>query len=205
MMTSPWNGKLVRGLQSSVWPRRTLLVVALLIAIAMVSIGPEVVKYLVLMIGMTCAFIAVYWEIWQPSIDSPPPDYCTRYHRGSIARVAVSRRGERFYQCSICGARYRRQSWGNPLVGASDPEYDALYSRQQPGSASNTVTPSYTEPVDWGTTVDVLLRKKRIRQITGVGAYARPRTHSLLTQMRKSSMAQLREHWRGLWDSEFDG
>jgi hypothetical protein len=205
MMTSPWNGKPVRALQASVWPLRTLFVVPLSIAIAMVLVGPDVVKYLVLMIGMTCAFIAVYWEIVGLSVDAPPPDFCTRYHRGNIERVAVSRRGDRFYQCSVCRARYQRTSRGGPLVDASGPEYDALYSRHQPGFSSKTVTQSDRQSIDWGETVNVLLRNKRIRQITGTGGCARPTKNSLLTWMRKPSMAQLREHWRGLWDEEFDG
>ena len=204
-MTSRWNGKLVFGPHSSVWALRTLLVVAVLIAIAMVWIGPDVVKYLVLMIGMTCAFIAIYWVIWELSIDLPPPDLCMRCQRGIIARVAVLRRGDRFYQCSICGARYQRRSWGDPWVDASDPEYDTLYSRQQPGFPCKTVTLRDRESIDWGRTVNVLVQNKQIRQITGTGGYARPRMHSSPTQLRTSSMAQLREHWRGLWDPEFDG
>lgn len=205
MMTSPWNRKPVRALQASAWPRRTLFVILLSIAIAMVWVGPDVVKYLVLMIGATCALIAVYWEIVGLSVDAPPPDFCTRYHRGTIERVAVSRRGDRFYQCSTCGARYRRTSRGGPLVDASGPEYDALYSRHQRGFPSKKVTQSDRQPIDCGKTVNALLRNKRIRQISGTGGYARPTKNSLLTWIRKPSMAQLREHWRGLWDEELHG
>jgi hypothetical protein len=204
-MASPWKSP-IQGPQSSVRPLRALLIVPLLFAIA--SVGSDIVKSCVLTIGMTCALIAVYWTVWERSGGSRmPPDLCTRCQRGLIARVAVSQRGDRFYQCTICGARYQRKSREDPWVDASGPGFDEMYSRQQPGWPCKTVALSDEESqsIDWTRTVDVLLRNKRIRQITGDGGYARTGKHCSSTPIWASSTAQLAEEQSGLWDSELDG
>jgi hypothetical protein len=91
-MAPPWMP--LRETQSRIRLLRALLVVAVLIATT--SIAPVIVQCLLVTIGMTCAVVAIYWECWRLSIGSLAlPDICVRCGRGIIARVAVSRGGDR--------------------------------------------------------------------------------------------------------------
>jgi hypothetical protein len=203
MMASPWNLKPSRRLQFDGRPLRILLIVALLIAMAW--IGPEVIRSIILTVTIVCVLTVGYWEIWQLSVDSPrPPDICTRCQRGVIERVAVSRRGDRFYRCSVCDAPYRRRSREEPWVDASKMKYGDIESWPQSGVLRMPVVFSDGESFDWTRTVGILLRNKRIRQITGDAGRAHIRKHSS-TSIWPPSTAQLSKDRRGLWDSDLDG
>ena len=157
------------------------LVAGLLIAMA--STGSEVAQFLVLSIGTSFALITAFWEVWLWAIDVPmPPDVCPRCRRGLIARVAVSRHGERFYRCTLCGARYQRTSRDAPWTDASGWESDAIDSPSEPSIPGKTMAPPVEMSLFWTQTVSVLLRNKRMRQLSQ-GA---------------------KDHG-GLWDSELDG
>jgi uncharacterized C2H2 Zn-finger protein len=187
----------LRGSQASLRP---FLVAGLLIATA--SAGSEVVRFLVLTIGMICAFIAAFWELWRWAIDAPmPADVCSRCQRGLIARVAMSRHGERFYRCTICGARYRRTSRDGPWTDASGREHDAIYSRPEPGGLGKTLALPVEASIFWTGTVGVLLRNKRVRQRTqGAGCGGKfPRSSA------RTWLAQCPKDHGGLWDAELDG
>jgi hypothetical protein len=78
------------------------------------AIGPDVVRCVVLTVGMTWAVISLYCEAWRLGTVSPAPaDLCTRCERGIIAR------GDRFYRSAICGARFRRASRSGPWIDAA--------------------------------------------------------------------------------------
>jgi hypothetical protein len=192
--------KPIRGSGSSVRP---FLVVGLLIAT--VWSESSVVGFLVLSIVLTCALIAAFWEVWRWVIGSPkPPDLCSRCNRGIIARIAVSRRGVRFYRCTICGARYRRESREGIWTDASGLEYDAMYSRPEPGGFGKTVALPVEESIFWTRTVSRLLGNKRNRRITqaaGCGGTIRRSS----ARRCPSSTARHPSDPGDLWDYELDG
>ena len=192
-----------RGLRSSPRPIRQAHFVVGMLA-ATVWIGPEVIKYPVLVISMSYVLIAAYWEGWR-LIDAPtPPDLCERCKRGIIARVAMSRHGDRFYRCESCGAHYQRKMLGGPWVDASGLQYEAMYSRQVPSGQCKSAPLAYEDSTYWTRTVSVLLVNKRIRQLAR-DACCGDKVKLSSTKKRMSSTAQLPREQGGLWDSDLDG
>ncbi len=164
-MESTWT-VVDRGSQSRGRSLGMLLVLPLMMAIAWCT--PGVARHALLTIALTYTLITAHWAVLRLIMDSPlPADLCQRCRRGLITRVAANRHGDRFYQCASCGARYRRESRSGPWRDASGQVYDVMYSR----SEREGLDAGARHPIDdsryWTETVSVLLRNKRIREITG--------------------------------------
>lgn len=161
-----WIG--LQGARVAVRPLEALLCAIILIAAA--THGPDAVRSAVLTIGLALGVIVCYWSFvqWLVSLDAPlPPDLCKRCGRGLITRVAATRRGERFYRCESCGARYRRKLREGPWLDASAQVYDVIFSRQEQNSLGEPARFPIDESIYWTETVSSLVRNKRIRQLAG--------------------------------------